>query len=227
MIKVNFRGISNTKKPEQEVIARRACAALEQALNHPSFAGRVASAPYLETRFWDEDWNSFSVPPQEVYNYIASGAEMGTAGDSTIDIEVCLMKRNDVGGTVPGELPFYTSYRFIDGCIEWDDYISLAEHFIHEWLHVAGFHHHPDNDAREDVPYTVHEIVGDILKDMAKAARAGRAGGRASVAKRNDDTDADLAPMEKYLLAGDCGARGPSEDASAGSGAGPVDDLLT
>jgi hypothetical protein len=217
MIKVNFRGISNNG-PKQEAIARRACAALEKALNHPSFAEQVGSARYEETRFEDEDGRSFSVPPEEVYRYIASGAELGTASDSTIDIEVSLEDRNDVGGTWPGILPFYTSYWFINECIEADnDYISLASHFIHEWLHVSGFYHYPDNDARNDVPYTVQEIISDILKELALGSPVSEVNKSVSVA--------DLAPMENKLLKANCGAHRKS-DAFAALPKGQSDNLI-
>ena len=150
--------------------------------------------------FEDQNGRSFSVPPREVYNYIASGAEMGTISDSTIDIEVSLEERNDVGGTYPGRLPFYTAFWFIDECIEYDDHISLASHFIHEWLHVQGFYHHPDNSAREDVPYTVQKIVSDILKELVSAS----SGINKSVSAA-DKTDVALAPMEEKLFAAGCG----------------------
>ena len=36
---------------------------------------------------------------------------------------------------------------------------------MHEWLHVAGFIHFPNNSARDDVPYTLGKIVREILKE--------------------------------------------------------------
>ena len=215
MIKVNLRGISNNG-PKQEAIARLACTALEQALNHPNFAERVGRARYRETRFEDEDGRSFSVPPREVYSYIASGSERETASDSTIDIEVSLEKRSDVGGTYPGRLPFYTAFWFINGCIKSGDHISLASHFIHEWLHVSGFYHHPDNSAREDVPYVVQKIVSDSLKELALG----------SPSSGIDKSASNLAPMETQLLAADCGARRRSDDAFVEPTKRPIDDLL-
>jgi hypothetical protein len=221
MIKVNFRGISNNG-PKQEAIARLACSALEEALNNPSFGERVGRARYRETRFEDQNGRSFSVPPGEVYNYIASGAEMGTANDSTIDIEVDLMDMSSVGATWPGRLPFNTAYWFINGCIEDNDHISLASHFIHEWLHVSGFYHHPNNGAREDVPYIVQQIVSDILKDLALGSPA------SSINKSTpaiDKTDVVLAPMEYKLLETDCGAHNRS-DAFVAPSTRPSNDLI-
>ena len=222
MIKVNFRGIGNNG-PKQEAIARLACAALEKALNHPSFAERVGRARYRETRFEDQDGRSFSVPPGEVYSYIASGAERDTAHDSTIDLEVWLEQRGDVGGTIPGTLPFYTAFWFINGCIENDDHISLASHFIHEWLHVSGFYHYPDNDAREDVPYRVQEIISDILKESELGMPASGSDKSAAI---GDRTDAVLAPMEGKLLAAGCGAHRRSDDAVVGPAAPSADDPI-
>lgn len=191
MITVNFRGIHN-HGPKQEAIARRACEALQQAVNHPDFAGRVAGASYRETRLRRADRSWTSVPPAEVYGYIASGAEMGTSGDATIDIEVHLRTMSSVGSTALGRLPFSTAFWFINECIEENDPISLASHFMHEWLHVAGFYHHPDNGARGDVPYVVQAIVADLLKQTAAPDP------RAEHVTR--------APVEARLLAAECRA---------------------
>ena len=195
MIRVDFHGISNNG-PKQEAIARRACSALQDAVNHPDFKRRVSSATYRETRFVDHDGNYIKVPREKIYGYIASGAEQGTANDATIAIQVSLKSMSSVGSTAIGVLPFSTAFWFINQCIEEDDHISLASHFIHEWLHVAGFYHHPNNGAREDVPYTVQEIVSDILKEMAAPPGHNEAA----------ETSRSLAPVEENLLAAGCGA---------------------
>ena len=150
----------------QLVLARRAAAALQEAVNDPAFEGRVAAAPYKATMFSDGD-KSWSVPPAYVYSIIESGAERGTAEDREIDLEVRLddLPKGVVGETTPGKLPFRTARWFIQGCVEDDDVVSPACHFVHEWLHVAGFYHCPDNRARGDVSY----LVGDIVRDLLRA----------------------------------------------------------
>lgn len=169
--KVTLKKISNNG-PKQKAIAEQACALLEQAINHPNFKEMVESAKYRQTRFRDGEGRAFSVPVNEILNYITSGIERGTAEDQEIDIEVALMKLdgNPVGSTIPGKLPFFTSYWFINECLRKESGpANLARHFIHEWLHVSGFYHHPDNSARKDVPYNVGDIVVNLLLGDAKA----------------------------------------------------------
>ena len=43
--------------------------------------------------------------------------------------------------------------------------MSLAAHFIHEWLHVIGFYHFPGNEARNDVAYNVGNAVEKLLRE--------------------------------------------------------------
>jgi hypothetical protein len=161
-ISVKLHEITNAGAKQRD-IAGRACAALETALNHPDFKSRVESATYEETRWWDARGNSRSIPKAEIYGYVAYGLERDTPADQEIDIKVKLARMNSVGSTIPGKLPFRTAYWFINECIETDDVASLAGHFFHEWLHVAGFHHYPDNSARNDVPYVLGQIVIDLL----------------------------------------------------------------
>jgi hypothetical protein len=163
-IKVKLHEIINAG-PKQTDIAKRACTALETALNHADFRKRVEAATYKETRWWDRDGNSRSIPVAEIYGYVAAGLERDTAADQEIDIKVKLARMNSVGSTVPGKLPFRTAYWFVNECITRDDPARLAGHFLHEWLHVAGFHHHPNNSARDDVPYVLGEIVIELLKE--------------------------------------------------------------
>ena len=107
------------------------------------------------------------MPAARIYRCIRSGRERGTATDGEIDLAVRLAELPEgvVGETTPGKLPFRTARWFIQGCVEDDDVVSPACHFIHEWLHVAGFYHSPDNKARGDVSY----LVGDIVRDLLRA----------------------------------------------------------
>lgn len=190
-IKVTLKKISN-HGPKQKAIAEQACLFLEKALNHPNFRQMVESEHYRETRFRDHEGRAFSVAVNEVYNYIASGSERGTSEDAEIDIEVALkdLGSGTLGATTPGKLPFHTAYWFIKQCISRNDPVSLARHFIHEWLHVSGFYHYPNNKARKDVPYNVGDVVKAILLGDSKA--------------RTEDSDPS---SPAYALEhGDCGA---------------------
>lgn len=146
---------------------------LETALNHPNFAARMAVATYKETRWADRNKKVFHVAPNKVIEYILSGRERDTSDDQEIDLEITLkyyrpprrLRPGTVGKTTLGRQPIHTAYWFIDGCIERNDLISPARHFIHEWLHVVGFFHWPNNSARGDVPYVVGDIVRRVLTE--------------------------------------------------------------
>jgi hypothetical protein len=161
----------------QRGLAMRAAAALEEAVNDPDFERRVGSAPFKATMFSDGE-RSWPVPPARIYDCIKSGRERGTAADSGIDLAIVLadLPEGVVGETTPGKLPFRTARWFVDGCVEDEDVVSPACHFIHEWLHVAGFYHCPDNSARGDVSYLVGDIVRDLLqaRDHRMSARMAR-----------------------------------------------------
>lgn len=199
-ISVKLHEIKNAG-PKQTDIAGRACAALETALNHPDFKRLVESATYEETRWWDAQGNSRSTPKAEIYGYVASGLERDTPADKEIDIKVKLARMSSVGSTIPGKLPFRTAYWFINECIESDDVASLAGHFLHEWLHVAGFHHYPDNSARGDVPYVLGELVIELLGDREGfAASAAVAKDVAAAPYHGDETELPDGGRDESLM---------------------------
>lgn len=163
-IQVKLQNIYNSG-PKQQAIATEACRLLEVALNHDSFKEIVLNTDYEKSKFQDHNRILHDKTPEEIYKFISGGLEYGTDQDQEIDIIVSLapIKKGVLGSTTPRQLPFQTSYWFINDCIRYNDPISLASHFIHEWLHVAGFIHYPDNSARNDVPYHIGSIVKNIL----------------------------------------------------------------
>jgi hypothetical protein len=168
-IKVTLHHLADAG-PKQQAIAAEACRLLEQALNDPRFPEQVRAATYLETRFRDGlGWRS--IPVADLPGAVAGGAEMGTQADGEIDLEVDLdwFRSGVLGSTIPGVLPFRTAYWFINDCIKYNEPAELAGHFMHEWLHVCGFYHWPDNGARDDVAYN----IGNIVRDLARAKDKG------------------------------------------------------
>ena len=190
--------------PRQTALVSQSCQLLQTALNDPNFVPMVANATYRETRFRDANGQTRSIPPAELPGFIASGAERGTPGDNEIDLKIKLarLRRGVVGSTIPGRLPFRTAYWFINGCLAEEDAISPARHFIHEWLHVAGFYHYPNNSAREDVPY----VVGDIIRQLLSQNKA-----------LHEST-----AMAQALDQADCGADGASAEEEAGPEDAPI-----
>lgn len=201
-IKVSLHSLGNAG-PKQQAIAAEACQLLEMALNDPRFPQQVLSAAYVETRFSDGSTRR-SVPVSDLPQMIANGVERGSGVDGEIDLKVNLdgFRRGVLGSTIPGELPFRTAYWFINDCIKYAEPSELAGHFMHEWLHVCGFYHWPDNNARDDVAYN----VGNIVRDLS----------------RGDDKTLRLMP--DWLNAGACGAA--ESEAKVDDKSGDVDTLI-
>lgn len=158
---------------QQRSIVERGCALLQQAVNDPRFAERVKNATYKESRFKKSDGTIVVVEPGKVLDYVLGGLERDTGKDDEIDLSITLahlraptrLRAGTVGATITGKLPITTAYWFIDGCVKDGDAVSPARHFLHEWMHVAGFIHYPDNSARDDVPYVLGEIVRAVLTE--------------------------------------------------------------
>lgn len=152
--------------PKQAAITQRACELLQLALNHPSFPDRVKGASYTATWRQEPGGATAQTGAGRILRLILDGVESGTAQDFEVDLHVKLVKlrRGIVGSTALGAFPIRTSYWFINSCIADDDAVGLAAHFMHEWMHVAGFYHHRSNRARGDVAYRLGEIVARILR---------------------------------------------------------------
>lgn len=190
-VKVTLHHISNAG-PKQEAIAARACVLAEDALNNPDFERRVTGSTFKETRFEDAHGTTRHIPVGDLTEMIRKGGERDTVDDAEVDLEIVLddFPSGVLGSTSLGKLPVRTAYWFINECIKYDQPSELAGHFIHEWLHVCGFYHWPNNRARGDVPY----IVGNIVRDLARGH------------------EKSLDEMPDYLASGLCAdTSGPSE----------------
>ncbi len=163
---------------QQKAFIERACGLLQQAVNAEGFRRRMADAQYTATRHVDAEGHDTAVPREKVIEFILAGRESGTQDDGEIDLEVELAKLRSpgpfwggvVGATELGELPIRTGRWFVNACMASGDAISLAAHFMHEWLHAAGFYHEGGNSARGDVPYVVGEIVQKVLEEDVPSA---------------------------------------------------------
>lgn len=157
--------------PDQASFIKETAELIADAVNDPSFATRVRGHDFNgKTHFKAKGAGTTKKTNEEVLTIIRRGLERGTTDNNrTIHMEVTLrpLRKGTVGVTTLGKNPIRTSYWFAERCMERNDKISMARHLMHEWLHVAGFHHYPDNSARGDVPYEVGQIVRDVLKAQA------------------------------------------------------------
>jgi hypothetical protein len=163
-IKVTLHSLKGAGDMQQK-LARRAVEELEWALNHPSFADRVKRKQFTRWHT-NEHHRETELGVEEVLTIIESGRELYSDADHEIDLSVRLQYMpRAVGKTPIGGPVIRTAYWFMRSCVRDDNPAELAAHWMHEWLHVAGFHHHGGNDARGDVPYVVGEVVLEMVSE--------------------------------------------------------------
>ena len=149
----------------------RAVARLEEALADAEFLQKVVRADYVETCWMTRDGNSRSLAGEEIAARIAGGLERGSdPGNGLLDFtfELCDLDgpesgKQVLGSTALGCQPIRPARWFIDRCMKAGDAVNLASHFMHEWMHVSGFYHWPDNKARGDTAYVVGRLVREAL----------------------------------------------------------------
>lgn len=166
---VALSDVSGADEAQRRLI-ERAIARLAEAVGDAGFLRAVAKADYVETRWAQRDgqWRSFT--GDEIAARIAEGTERGTAGDQVLDFSFALVDlpgpesgKQVLGSTALGRQPIHPATWFVDRCAHAGDAVNLASHFMHEWMHLSGFYHWPDNKARGDAPYVVGRLVRETL----------------------------------------------------------------
>lgn len=185
---------------EQGVFVRRAVERLGEALASPGFLRQIEEAEYIETRWAPADGRWRSLTPGEIAARIAAGCERGGAADRAIDLSLDLIDlpgpesgKKVLGSTALGTQPVHTARWFVDLCAERGDTVNLASHLMHEWCHVSGFYHWPDNKARGDTAYVVGRLVREALE-----------------ARYRNEIDPEITAL-MHDVETDCGCRGEVE----------------
>lgn len=155
----------------QRCFIERGIGRLGEAIANPDFLPAVSRADYVETR-WSPlhgQWRALS--GQEIAARIAAGTERGSDPDGVLEFAFALVDLPGpetghpvLGSTALGCLPIHPARWFIDRCAQAGDTVNLASHFLHEWMHLSGFYHWPDNKARGDAAYVVGRLVREMLE---------------------------------------------------------------
>ena len=189
--------------PRQEAFVRRAVERLAEAVARPDFSARIESSSYTETRWAPEKGRWRALTPAEIAARVRAGCERGTEPDGTIDLWLELIDlpppsdgKQFLGSTALGTTPSRTARWFVDLCAERGDAVNLAGHLLHEWAHVSGFYHWPDNRARGDTAYVLGRLVREALQD-----------------RHADQIDAEITAM-MHDIETDCGCYGEVEGES-------------
>lgn len=182
---------------EQRRFIELAINRLREAVADPGFLCRIASAHYVETCWTTRSGDSRSLTGTEIAARVAGGCERGTAEDGVLDFAFALMDlpgpdsgKTVLGSTALGCQPIHTARWFVDRCAAAGDAVNLASRFMHEWMHVSGFYHWPDNKARGDTAY----VAGRIVREMLEARYGG-------------EIDPSIAAL-MHDVETDCGCRG-------------------
>lgn len=168
MIKVELRAVTNADD-NRKAFANKTVTKLEAIINDPSFTAKLQSASYTGRRYRNDAGVLVDATNEVVNQVIIGGKERRTGPDGIVDLQVTfagLSKPRTVGFVSPPSPLITTNTRFVDA---WqpDDYLSLAAHWMHEWMHVAGFRHRPDD--RTDVPYSIGTFVKEVGRALAMA----------------------------------------------------------
>jgi len=162
---------------EQQTHAESCAKILEEIVNHAEFEKKVKQTKFANPTRWDENRRYVKVTNDEILQIIKQGRERGTMDDNQINLMVALKQLSDrtVGSVRPGELLITTNISFFDRWTAASDYISLAAHWLHEWLHIAGFLHKSWLVNRRDISYAIGRIaveIGKVLSQESKPLKA-------------------------------------------------------
>jgi len=160
MINVRIRASNLTSS--QTPKANRAVEIAEKAINSDKFKEKILSYNFSDVRiFLNDGATSSDLTNSEIYRIISEGIEVGSNPDRSIDLDIKIYKKlftSAIGYTKDGVI--YTRDKFFYG----SEISELAGHWIHEWLHTAGFIHDFRRTQRRtgSVPYAVGEIVAEL-----------------------------------------------------------------
>lgn len=161
--------------PAQQQFAEQAVKLLEQVLNTPDFLARVRTSQYSSRRFQTDDNRYVDISNEEIAAAIQSGKEYRQPANNTVDISAALSKlgRKVVGGMTPPNPLITTNTRFFDDWLATADALSLAAHWFHEWLHVAGLRHLSRKPDFQDAVYQIGKLVIAVGRQVLPAPPAG------------------------------------------------------
>ena len=151
-----------------------AVALLDEAVSDAGFFSAVCEAEYVATRWTPAEGPQRSFTSAQIATRIGEGRERGAAADQTLDLALDLIDlpgpesgKQVLGSTALGVLPVHIARWFVSRCMAASegrgDAVNFASHLMHEWCHVSGFSHWPDNKARGDTAYVVGRLVRELL----------------------------------------------------------------
>jgi hypothetical protein len=161
---------------QERVFADAAIQKLQAIVNDNLFIEDVLKGNYSRARFETERFGVFKDPikNEEIVEVIKTGKEQVSPADNEIDLKVKLaddLGDDILGSTPPRALEFRTNVNFFKRWFNENpkDSLSLAAHWMHEWLHVTGFRHVKVNRKPDynDAVYKIGRYVVAAGKRLA------------------------------------------------------------
>lgn len=167
MINVILHALANSSA-SQQAFADTAVRTLGNVLNDPAFLPLVRGGAYSSSRFQTDDDRFVEASNDDIVTLIQTGKEYQTLADGTIDISVSLGQLGGrvMGGSTPPAPLITTNTRFFDDWQATGDALSLAAHWFHEWLHVAGLRHLRRRPDFQDAVYQLGEMVVTVGRQL-------------------------------------------------------------
>jgi hypothetical protein len=175
MLQVRLHSLANAT-PQGRELADRAVALLQQIVNDPQFLAQVRAARYsYSARMIDSGDDVAATDNETTAQIVAGGKEIKRSPDGVIDLTVVLRKfsifyPNTMGSVTPPNHTISTNRKFFNRWLQsgnGGDALSLAAHWMHEWMHVAGFYHDTSSGDPNDVPYAIGEIATRVGQSFA------------------------------------------------------------
>lgn len=117
---------------------------------------------------YDDNGKYIKIGNEQILEIIQTGTERKTLPDNT---NLLIFLDDSLGGSTvgkvnPGDPTIRTNVSFFNYWIKNNDYLALATHWIHEWLHVAGIYHKGRRVGANDVNFTIGKIAIQVDKSI-------------------------------------------------------------
>lgn len=163
MIKVTLNSLQNANDSQRQ-FSSDAIAIIERIVNDSSFREQVLNGNYSYRIYLNEREVYENADNNKIWSIISGGEELNQTADGEIDFQCEFAKLDDdgdvMGRVIPPKPLITTNTVWLKWIMSKNDPLSLAAHWIHEWMHVAGFvHPKKESVRRNDVTYTVGRIA--------------------------------------------------------------------
>ena len=156
----------------QLAFAHRTAGTLLHIINDTRFQELVQNGNYTGRRFRLDGSPARYIQANNtrILNQILTGKEWNVPADGNVNLKLTLGPTNPgaIGYVRPPSPLITTNPAFYNRCMNNNSPVSLAAHWMHEWMHVSGFRHRRGGAVdRNDVPYKIGSFVVQVARAQA------------------------------------------------------------